>query len=63
MPPIAVAETSKEAWSKLARLFATRSQTRVMQLKETLTLSQRGDCSISDYLQSIKSTADELALT
>lgn len=62
MPLIAVAGTSIKAWSKLTRLFANRSQTRVMQLKETLTLSKRGDLSISDYLQSIKSAADQLVL-
>jgi len=62
MPLVATADTSREAWSTLARLFANRSRTRVMQLKETLTSSQRGTRSFSEFLQSVKSIADELAL-
>jgi len=37
-PLIATAKTSVEAWSRLIRLYANRSRTRVMQLKESLTL-------------------------
>lgn len=33
-----------------------------MQLKEAMTLNQRGNRSIFEYLQSIKATTDELAL-
>ncbi|KAF5450879.1 hypothetical protein F2P56_031195 [Juglans regia] len=62
MPLIAMADTSQEAWDTLAHLFANCSLTRVMQLKETLTLNQRGSHIVSEFLQSIKATADEIAL-
>ncbi|KAF5450345.1 hypothetical protein F2P56_030705 [Juglans regia] len=62
MPLIATSSTSREAWLKLTRLYANRSRTRVMQLKDTLTSLSRGSKSVTDYLQQVKSTADELAL-
>ncbi|KAF5472305.1 hypothetical protein F2P56_009034 [Juglans regia] len=62
MPLIATSSTSREAWLKLTQLYANRSRTRVMQLKDTLTSLNRGAKSITDYLQQVKSTADELAL-
>jgi hypothetical protein len=42
-PLIATAKTSYEAWKKLNTLYASRSGTRAMQLKEELTLIQRGN--------------------
>ena len=59
---IANAEMSMEAWKTLTRLYASRSRTRVMQLKEDLTLLQRGSQSITEFLHSVKNIADELAL-
>lgn len=53
--------TSKEAWDKLTRLYASRSRSRVMSLKERL-IHPRDSYSLSEYLCSIKTTADELAL-
>lgn len=62
MPLIAMADTSLKAWTKLNRLFTNRSRTRVMQIKESLMLNQRGTWTISEFLLSIKATVDELAL-
>ena len=62
IPLIATSQTSYQAWTKLTKLYASRSRTRVMQLKEDLTLMQRGNCSITEYLHSVKTIADELAL-
>ncbi|KAF5468685.1 hypothetical protein F2P56_012822 [Juglans regia] len=62
MPLIATSSRSREAWLKLTQLYANRSRTRVMQLKDTLTSLNRGAKSVTDYLQQVKSTADELAL-
>lgn len=42
MPLIASAKTSHEAWTKLGKLYANRSRSRVMDLKERLTLTRRG---------------------
>jgi hypothetical protein len=62
MPLIATTKTSHEAWKKLSILYASKSRTRAMQLKEELTLIQGGNRSISEYLHTIKSLADEIAL-
>ncbi|RVX19312.1 Retrovirus-related Pol polyprotein from transposon RE1 [Vitis vinifera] len=62
IPLIATSQTSYQAWTKLTKLYASRSRTRVMQLKEDLTLMQRGNRSITEYLHSVKTIANELAL-
>ncbi|KAF5451225.1 hypothetical protein F2P56_026345 [Juglans regia] len=59
---IATAKTSHEAWKKLNNLYASRSRTRAMQLKEELTLIQRGNRSITEYLHAVKALADEIAI-
>ena len=61
-PLIATAKTSHEAWQKLHHMYASKSRTRVMQLKEELTLIQRKNRSIPDYLHAVKALADEIAL-
>ena len=61
-PLIATTKTSHEAWKKLSTLYASKSRTRAMQLKEELTLIQRGNQPISEYLHTVKSLADEIAL-
>uniref|UniRef100_A0A2N9I0C7 Reverse transcriptase Ty1/copia-type domain-containing protein n=1 Tax=Fagus sylvatica TaxID=28930 RepID=A0A2N9I0C7_FAGSY len=61
-PLIATAKTSHGAWTKLNTLYASRSRTRAMQLKEELTLIQRGNRPIPDYLHAVKALADEIAV-
>ncbi|GMY39521.1 Retrovirus-related Pol polyprotein from transposon RE1, partial [Fagus crenata] len=61
-PFVASSQTSREAWDRLSTLYASRSRTRIMHLKDKLALITRGTKSISEYLQTIKSAADELAL-
>lgn len=61
-PLIATTKTSSEAWKKLSTMYASKSRTRAMQLKEELTLVQRGNRSITDYLHVIKGLVDEIAL-
>ncbi|XP_042983317.1 uncharacterized protein LOC122312713 [Carya illinoinensis] len=61
--PLLVAyKTSHEAWRALTRLYAGKSRTRAMQLKEDLTLSTRGNRMVTEFLQAIKVLADELAI-
>ncbi|XP_042954636.1 uncharacterized protein LOC122291050 [Carya illinoinensis] len=60
-PLIASSKTSHEAWNKLTRLYAGKSCTRVMQLKEDLTLNNRGNWTVTEFLQAIKLIANELA--
>ncbi|XP_038973307.1 uncharacterized protein LOC103697397 isoform X2 [Phoenix dactylifera] len=61
IPLIAMCETSHEAWMTLTRLYANKSRSHVMQLKESLSLAQRGSSSVTEYLQLVKGLADELA--
>jgi len=61
-PFITTAKTTYEAWKKLNTLYASRSGTRAMQLKEELTLIQRGNQLIFDYLHDVKALADEIAI-
>jgi hypothetical protein len=46
MSLIAMTTTSRDAWQHLDHLFASKSQARIMQLKEDLTLIQRGSCRV-----------------
>nr|XP_034923172.1 uncharacterized protein LOC118055384 [Populus alba] len=62
IPFIAASKTSSQAWNKLTKLYASRSRTLVMQLKEDLTLIQRGTRTVTKFLYSIKSIVDELVL-
>jgi hypothetical protein len=61
-PLIATTKTSHEAWKKLKNLYASRSRTRAMQLKEELTLIQCGHRSITEYLHAVKTLVDEIAI-
>lgn len=54
MPMGSSAKTSHEAWSILSRLFANRSCSSVMQIKEGLSQATLGSQSVSAFLQSIK---------
>jgi hypothetical protein len=61
-PLLAAYKTSHEAWIALTRLYTGKSKTRVMQLKEDLTLSNRGSRTVIEFLQGSKVIADELAI-
>ena len=52
-PLISMAKTSKDAWHKLHTLYASKSRTRAMQLKEELTMIKKGNQSIQTYLHSV----------
>lgn len=52
----------KEAMGKLVSLFASKTRSRVMSLKKRLTLSSEGNKSVTEFLQSMRGIADELAL-
>ncbi|CAL8165948.1 unnamed protein product [Prunus armeniaca] len=59
---IAAASTSKATWDKLTKLYANHTRSRVMSLKERLTLACRDSKPMMEFLQSIKALANELAL-
>ncbi|WVY90082.1 hypothetical protein V8G54_035596, partial [Vigna mungo] len=56
------ATSSTDAWPRLMKAYANHSRTRIMSLKERLASITKGNSSISEYLQSIRFLADELAL-
>lgn len=62
VPLIAAATSSRDAWLKLHKLYANKSRSRVMNLKEKLTNITCNTHSVAEYLQTIKGIADELAL-
>ncbi|KAK2989028.1 hypothetical protein RJ640_027939, partial [Escallonia rubra] len=61
-PHISTVSSSKEAWERLLILFANKSRSRVMSLKERLLNNPRGTRSIPEYLQQMRAIADDLAL-
>jgi hypothetical protein len=56
------AQTSKQAWDILNKTYASKTRTRIMQLKERLSRFSKGTQSITQYLQGIKALSDELAV-
>ncbi|OMO87953.1 hypothetical protein CCACVL1_08645 [Corchorus capsularis] len=58
---IASATSSFDAWEKLNKLYANKSRSRVMALRDKLTIP-RGNKSISEYFQLLRGISDELAL-
>ncbi|KAL5755993.1 hypothetical protein ACOSQ2_020739 [Xanthoceras sorbifolium] len=59
---IASSSTSREAWLKLGHLYANRSRSRIIYLKEKLSLTTRGTKPVTEFIQNLKSIADQLAL-
>lgn len=57
-----IATPKIEAWTRLIRRYANRSHTKVIQLKKSLTLLQKRDQSIFNYIQVVRITVDELAI-
>ncbi|RVW88196.1 Retrovirus-related Pol polyprotein from transposon RE1 [Vitis vinifera] len=59
---IACTTTSLDAWQTLANTYAKPSHGNIKQLKEQLKRCTKGSKSISEYMQAIKTRADELTL-
>ena len=55
-------KTSRAAWLVLESLYANRSRSRVLVLKERLQLQTRGAKLFAEFLHGIKAIADELAM-
>jgi transposase InsO family protein len=54
-------ETSRQVWTALANQFANQSKTRIANLKKQLQSLHQGSKSCTDYLQTAKAWADQLA--
>ncbi|GKV48156.1 hypothetical protein SLEP1_g54984 [Rubroshorea leprosula] len=61
-PYIAAAATAQQAWETLAKLYANRSRTWVITLKERLQNMKCAGRSVSEYLRDLKTVADELGI-
>ncbi|KAM0043363.1 putative RNA-directed DNA polymerase [Helianthus debilis subsp. tardiflorus] len=61
-PLIASAKTAEEAWKRLTSSFASNSRSRIISLKSKLAKNPKGNRPISEFLNEMRSIADELAL-
>lgn len=61
-PIITSASTAKEAWDRLNTSYASQSRSRIISLKSKLAKNPKGNRSIADFLNDMRSIADELAL-
>ena len=61
VPLITQSKSSHKAWQILANTYACPSCGHIMQLKDKLKNITKGNQSIIEYMQSIKTQADELA--
>lgn len=62
LPMISTCTTAASAWETLSRMFASKSRSRVNQLKTDLARASIGSRSISEFMHFLKAKADELAL-
>ena len=62
IPFIASTKTARDAWTALANTYAKPSEGHIMHLKGLLTNITKGSQSITEYLQHVKSIADELTM-
>lgn len=61
-PLVSSATTAREAWNRLHSSFASTSRSRIISLKSKLVKNPKGTRSITEYLQEMRSIADDLAL-
>lgn len=61
IPIVSQAHTSKDMWDILARTYALPSRGHIKQLKGQLNRTTKGNRSISEFMQAIKSSVDQLA--
>ncbi|KAK1441497.1 hypothetical protein QVD17_07436 [Tagetes erecta] len=61
-PLIASASTAKDAWDRLTSSFASKSRSRIISLKSKLAKNCKGTRSVAEFLNEMRSIADELAL-
>nr|GEU33194.1 putative zinc finger, CCHC-type [Tanacetum cinerariifolium] len=61
-PIISSASSSKEAWERLLHSYANASQSRIISLKSKFAKNPKGNKSVVEFLNGMRSIADELAL-
>lgn len=61
IPIVSQAATAKDLWNILAKTYAKPSRGHIKQLKDQLNNISKGNKTITEYMQAIKSCADHLA--
>ena len=61
-PLISTATSATDMWNRLVTLYANRSRSRIMSLKSRLMNNPCNTRSMGEYLEDIRSTADDLAI-
>ncbi|KAJ9566234.1 hypothetical protein OSB04_002200 [Centaurea solstitialis] len=61
-PLLSSAETAREAWNRLNVSYANTSRSRIISLKSKLTKNPKGTRPVADFLNEMRTIADELAL-
>lgn len=61
-PLISSASTAREAWQRLFSSFASTSRSRIISLKSKLAKNPKGNRTVTEFLQEMRSLADDLAL-
>ena len=62
IPLIQQTNSSREAWTTLANIYARPSRGRIKQIKEQLKHATKGSQTITEYMHFIKTRTDKLAL-
>lgn len=62
IPFVSLTKTSQELWHTLAHTYASASRGHIKQLKAQFKSITKGPQSITDFMNSIKTCADQLAL-
>ena len=58
---IIAAETAKQAWSTVEKMFSAQTRAKTMNVRLALTTTKKGNMSITDYVAKMKGFADEKA--
>ncbi|CAN1138371.1 Retrovirus-related Pol polyprotein from transposon RE1, partial [Linum perenne] len=61
-PYVTAAQSTHEAWLILEKLYASRSRSRVLNLKDRLAREKQGDRDVATYIHAMKNLAAELSL-
>jgi hypothetical protein len=58
---LSIADTSRDVWLCLEKMFTSQSRARQMQLHHQISTLKKGDSSIADYFHKFTTLADTLA--
>jgi hypothetical protein len=53
-------ETSRDVWMALERMYTSKSRSRIFQIQTQLATLSKGNATLSEYFQRVKSLSDTL---